>query len=247
MDLLSNWKQYGLALGSAIGLWLFAYLIVGTVFFWDGFVRPYVGLSGLDPVIDLLISGLLTSLGFAIAAVFYAYATRRSEIVSLEKPSRDDVRFGLSVSLIVFLLIIVATALFTYLGEPPAKHAHDVGDNPEYLLYMLVPMLLIAIPIEELLYRATIQGRLRETFSAPTAIGLATAIYLLPLAVAHQQLSLGVVGILVVSGLIGAGAGYVYEKTGNIFASAFVHGLYDTAIVVLLYLSTVGVIASSPL
>lgn len=137
-----------------------------------------------------------------------------------------------------FSLIFVVVFL---LGLSPAQNrAAELGqEDPHVFLVLVVLAFTLIGPGEELLFRGVIQSRLRETFSAPVAVGLATAIF----AGIHWSSLAGPVSgraltvtMLFVPGLV---FGITYEMTDNLVVPAVIHGAYNATLFTLAYLSLV--------
>ncbi|MFB6218415.1 MAG: lysostaphin resistance A-like protein, partial [Halobacteriaceae archaeon] len=138
------------------------------------------------------------------------------------------------------LLTFLVAPLVTFLAgtEPAANRAGLTAfENPEIIPWLVPPMLLVLGPGEELLFRGIIQGSLRERFSAPAAIVLAGLMF----APAHitalagsPEAVLVTITILFVPSLV---FGAVYEHTDNIVVPSLVHGLYNSTLLVLLYVA----------
>ena len=135
----------------------------------------------------------------------------------------------------VYLISILLTLTSTETASNSA--ATTALQNPGIIPVLIVLQLVLVGPGEELLFRGIIQGSLRERFSAPAAIVLAS----LTFAPAHiLALSGGLsavaatIGVLFVPSLI---FGYVYEKTDNIVAPALTHGLYNATLFTILYIA----------
>ena len=135
-----------------------------------------------------------------------------------------------------FSMIFVVVFL---LGLTPAQNrAAELGaEDPRVFLALLVLAVLVIGPGEELLFRGVVQSRLRETFSAPVGVGLATVIF----AAAHAPSLAGptsgvalTVTLLTVPALAFA---LVYERTNNIVVPAVAHGAYNATLFGLAYVS----------
>lgn len=239
-------REFGRALLVVLGLWFAAHVASWSVFQVEDVLRTLAGVGPIDPVAELGLTVTLTGLGFAVTAGSYLFVTGHTDRIDIRVPSSLAAKWGLGVSLIVLALITAVTLALAATGHSPTKHGVDVGDNPVYLIGLLLPVLLVGIPAEELLYRVAIQGRLREVVSPIPAIGLATGVYMLPTVLTHSHLSLSFVGVLSISGLIGIGAGVVYEKTGNLWAASAIHGVYDGILILLLYLTVTDTIPPTP-
>lgn len=137
-----------------------------------------------------------------------------------------------------FTMIFVVVFL---LGLSPAQNrAAELGqEDPRVFLALGVLAVLVIGPGEELLFRGIIQSRLRETFSAPVGVGLATAVFAAAHAPALAGPTSGValtVTLLFFPALVFA---VIYERTGNVLVPAAAHGAYNATLFGLAYLSVV--------
>lgn len=130
-------------------------------------------------------------------------------------------------SSILVLLLNIQTA--------PNDAAEFGATMPRFLILLIPAAFLVIGPSEELLFRGTIQRRFRDAFSAPTAIGLAAALF----AVLHYVALNGTVSArlttipaLLLPSLV---FGVAYEHTNNIAVPALIHGAYDATLFTLLY------------
>jgi membrane protease YdiL (CAAX protease family) len=135
-----------------------------------------------------------------------------------------------------FSLIFVVVFV---LGLTPAQNrAAELGQqDPRVFLVLVVLAFLVIGPGEELLFRGIVQSRLRETFSAPVAVGLATVIF----AAVHWSSLAGPVSgraltvtMLVVPALV---FGVTYELTDNLVVPTLIHGAYNATLFSLAYVS----------
>jgi membrane protease YdiL (CAAX protease family) len=125
------------------------------------------------------------------------------------------------------------------LGLRPAQNrAAELGaQDPRVFLALLVLAVFVIGPGEELLFRGVIQSRLRETFSVPVGVGLATVIF----AAAHAPSLAGptsgvalTVTLLTVPALAFA---LVYERADNVVVPTVAHGAYNATLFGLAYVS----------
>lgn len=139
---------------------------------------------------------------------------------------------------LAFGTIVLVTEV---LGLTPAENSAGelAQDLPRIIPLFIAASILVIGPCEETLFRGAVQNRLRETFSAPTAITLAAVLF----AVVHVTALTGglearavTIGILLVPSFV---FGAVYEYTGNLVVPALIHGIWDAFIFLSLYITLV--------
>lgn len=206
-------------------------------------------LSTLGIELSVIPSTILSTLllqGLAFGGLSVLYLRYRGisvrEYVGIRMPDLEGWMYAAAGYVLAFAaafsLIFVVVFL---LGLSPAQNrAAELGqEDPRVFLVLVVLAFTLIGPGEELLFRGIIQSRLRETFSAPVAVGLATAIF----AGIHWSSLAGPVSgraltvtMLFVPGLV---FGITYEMTDNLVVPAVIHGAYNATLFTLAYLSLV--------
>lgn len=238
-------RAVGTAVGLGVGATILSFaLIVGLVSVLQAFSIPLpesvIFLLGLE----FLIGQLLVMGGLSAA---YLYVTDRS--ISYLRIGVPTLRQLVVVLVAPFAVIIVSTAVSAVglaLGIESSSHAiAGLGNgNPILYLYLIPFMMLVVGPFEELLYRGVIQTRLRESFGPVPAIVLASLIFVsihLPAyGLGNTVTSLAAIAVSLTA-LFGGSLifGGIYEWTGNLTVVALIHGLYNSILFVLLYVTTV--------
>jgi|GEM_PF-216691 len=137
---------------------------------------------------------------------------------------------------IIGTLIVVSIIASLLLPEPAENQgAAAAADNPELAPFVILMMLLVVGPFEELLFRGVIQNRLRENFSLIPGLVIASALFAVihVVALAGDPVAmLTTVTILFFPSLV---FGYVYEYTGNLVVPALLHGLHNSIIIALIF------------
>ena len=191
--------------------------------------------GGIAPLPGLAVNGVGQVLAFGGLALGYLryrgydLAGARAYL-GIRPPSLREIGavFGGFIGMIVLLAVVSAiVSLFSTPADNVA--AQNASENPEAIPAMIVIMLLIVGPFEELLYRGVVQTRLRERF-AP-AVGIVAASVVFASVHAAGALTgtpteiLTTVAVLFVVSLV---LGGLYEYTGNLVVPAVVHGLFNS-------------------
>lgn len=184
---------------------------------------------------------LLQGLAFGgLAAVYLHLRGLPIDYVGVSRPGLEGWLHAAAGYILAFVgaISMVFVVVFLLDLSPAQNRAAELGQqDPRVFLALLVLAVLVIGPGEELLFRGIIQSRLRETFSAPVGIGLATAIF----AAAHVPALAGptsgvalTVTLLFVPALVFA---IVYEQTDNVVVPAVAHGAYNATLFGLAYVS----------
>lgn len=223
---------YGLGVAGAI----LALVLTGAVFLLLG-VLSTVGLEASVPlsvnlVIAFVFGQYVPFMGFPLA-----YFRRRRqmtwedirEYVGVRVPSLAEAGLVLGGLIAVFVLVSAMAFLVQTLGlDPASNNAGEIAqETPSIAPVLALASLVVIGPCEEMLFRGTVQNRLREAFSAPVAITLAAVLF----ASIHVTALTGglgarftTIGILLVPSFV---FGVTYEYTQNLVVPALVHGLWN--------------------
>lgn len=219
------------ALGIVAALGLSIVAVIGLLIF---------GISLDDSVILLVgLSLLLQGIGFLIAAVAYLrYRGLGLEYIRVGWPSLRDFgwMFGGLFGLFAVLIVVSQLAERFAPAEPADHEIAELGaQQPELLLFLVPFMLLVVGPGEELLFRGVIQTRLVEAYSTVAGIVAASAVFALLHLPAYggggAEAWVTITILFAVSLVFGA----IYEITDNLVVPAVVHGVYNSILVVGLY------------
>jgi len=191
--------------------------------------------GGIAPLPGLAVNGVGQILAFGGLALGYlryrGYDLARARAyLGVRAPSLREIGavVGGFVGMIVLLAVVSAiVSLFSTPADNVA--AQDAAENPDAIPAMIVIMLLIVGPFEELLYRGVVQTRLRERFAPAVGIVVASVVF----ASVHAAGALSgtpteiltTVAVLFVVSLV---LGGLYEYTGNLVVPAVVHGLFNS-------------------
>jgi membrane protease YdiL (CAAX protease family) len=209
----------------------------GGLLIVEGFSRlqPVVGL-GDSFAVTFLVGGSLATFWFAVVGIAYLRFRPVSINYDLRWPTLRDggwILGGLAAIVIASLLTELVVSLF---GSGSATNISNAAavENPVFIyLVFLVGNLLFIAPIEEFLFRGVIQGRLRESFGALTAISITAIGFGLTHIPSYwfggsDLLSVGVWGAVLGISATGFVLGYVYERTNSLLTVSIIHGLVNT-------------------
>jgi len=241
---------YGLGVGGAV-----LALVLGVVGALFVFLLGAVA-GGLSPPVRisvLLVFGqYLPFIGFPlvyfVAYRGFSWGELRSYL-GVRVPSLRDLAAVVGGLFAVFVLVFAVSIVVSVLGVTPAQNnAGEVAQQSQTLATLFVVASLVVIgPSEETLFRGTVQNRLREAFSAPTAITL-TAILFASIHVTALSGAAGArlvtIGVLLVPSFV---FGIVYEYTENLVVPTLIHGLWNAFLFSsILLASSVGAAVSFP-
>lgn len=231
----------GISIGIAFGAYIVGTLLtVGVILGLEA-----IGVAVLSkPTRRLFLSTiLLQGVAFGgVALLYLRYLDRGIEFVKARIPTRKDAAVMLAGLVSILGMVVVASLLLTYLGIDTAQNQiMELGQQEPIAFLLLVPLSFLLVgPGEELLFRALIQGTLRESFHPVRAIMLASALF----AIIHV-FSLSGDGKWVYVGLIFTLAlvlGATYEYTGNIVVPAVIHGAYNAVQFGMAYIQAVSTV-----
>jgi hypothetical protein len=218
---------------------------------------------GVTPLVILVVSLVLVQ-GVAFGGVALAYLTVRDRLrdlvrgpvrqtlgvdlgdrshgrgwIGVRVPGlRDLGAVGLGYGLALGFGIGGAILVSSFGVEAGSNQAAELASQDPSVLLLLIPASFVLIgPGEELLFRGIVQGRLRESFSAPVAVALASVIFAAVHYVAlsgSPQARLVTVAILVGPALV---FGAAYELTDNLVVPSLIHGAYNATLFTLLYVA----------
>jgi len=228
------------AVGAGVGLSVAAIVATLAVLLPVSLLIVEGGIT-LSPVASTLVSLALIQY-VAFGAVILGYLRYREttvrEYVSARVPSLRDVGAALGGWVLAFALAIAVGTVIQALGlSAGANNSAEAGmQDPEIFLALIPAAFLVIGPMEELLFRGTVQGRLRETLSPAPAVAVSALLFAAvhaPLAVQGSLAQrLTTVGLLFFPSLVFGG---LYEYTDNLVVPALVHALYDATLFALLY------------
>lgn len=232
------------ALSEAVALTLFAVALGNAVAlgFGAGYAETGGDLSALGGVAVSI--GSLQVVGMLGTALAYLRFRGRWDLLRVRRPSARTLGLVVAGFLAAFVVNLVRSAATVALELEAATPVTAVGtgaDDPAFVLLVLVAVsFLVVAPVEELLFRGVIQGRLREERGPWLAVVIASALF----ALMHLPGLTGSISgrLVVLLGLFAVSVvfGWLYERTGNLLVPWAVHGLYNASLFGLLYLLVVA-------
>ena len=178
------------------------------------------------------VGGTLATLSLGAMAYYYVRYTPLA--VPVRVPTHRDLAWvvvGVVVSLVIQIGITLVGSGF---GVRPAAGGIDAAAANLVLVYSLalVSALFLIGPVEELLYRGVVQGRLRQSFGPIAAIGLTSVGF----AAGHvatlvwgggdpASLGSGLSLVAIASGSVVLGV--IYERTGSLVSTILAHSLFN--------------------
>lgn len=223
--------------------------VVAAAGFGFSQLLPLAAFRGLDvgaslpPLAATAVQLLLIELvGFGGASWFYLRLRGLPpSYVGLRWPTLRDAGWIVGGSLLIVVLyyaIVIAAVLAGVEIEPTAVGEFGMR-NPRGLLLIAFLSIVLVGPMEELFFRGIVQGTMREAMPAKYAIPLASAAF----AAVHVFSFRGqavLLGSLFLTSLV---LGYAYERTGNLWVAAGMHGGYNAIVALLAYLVLVSGVA----
>ena len=197
----------------------------------------------LSPLAELAINfvfGQILAMGGIAAAYLWATGKELS-FVRIRKPTLGQLLVIAVAPFVVLFSIGIVNIISFSLGVQAASHSllNFEGIEPTFYLVLIPFMILIVGPFEELLYRGIIQTRLTNSFSRPTAIVLASFIFVPIHLTAYSAGGASLVQVFAAFAALFAGSviyGALYEWTENLTVVALAHGLTNSIQLGFIYL-----------
>lgn len=226
----TSWRTRARAIAIGLGL-VVAALVIGTAL---SIAPILVGGTSLTVLTAVFV---LSEAGYAIAGWVYV---RRwfSEVVPIEIPTRQQ--FGW-----IIISTLVMLGIATGIGAISTRTGIQIGradqelltGNPTMVLVLAVLSFVIIAPAEEYLFRGIIQRRLTQSLRTPTAIGVASLLFVIPHAIGYLG---GIQSILLLSIApfsLAVILGALYEKCNNLSVPILAHGLYNATLFLVTYVT----------
>ncbi|ERH11793.1 MAG: CAAX amino terminal protease family [halophilic archaeon J07HB67] len=221
---------YGLGLGGAVLALVFS-VVGGVIVLGLGAVGAELS-RPIQTSVLLVFAQILPFAGFPVAyfVVYrdFSWSELRSYL-GVRVPGLRDLAVVAGGLVAVFVLVLASGAVISALDATTAENnASQAAQQSQALAALFVAASLLVIgPCEEMLFRGTVQNRLREAFSAPTAITLTAVLF----AAIHYGALSGAAGARVATIAIllppSFAFGVAYEYTENLVVPTLIHGLWN--------------------
>lgn len=223
------------AIGVAIGLVILALVLSALV---GVLVAVPLFIAGLDIENTAVFVVLLVGGQIGFFAAGYLYVRRYDLAVPIDRPEPRDLGYAVVGVVAALGFATGAGAVMTRVGlVPNAALEEIVTQDPTIALWLAVLSILVVAPAEEYLFRGVIQGRLRETFTAPAAILTASLLF----GAMHFGNYIASVETIVAWSLLIAGVGVIfgviYERTNTLFVPILAHAAYNAFLFTIGYLT----------
>jgi membrane protease YdiL (CAAX protease family) len=237
---------------AVLGALLAGVLGIAAAFVLSAIVVFLLGNLGGTPSLPILVGVLFVTSGIGLAGTGVVALTLRGippfEYVRGRVPGFRDAAWVVGGYVGALGLVFAAAVVMTVLRVQPetSNQAAELGmQNPAVLLWLVPLSLFVIAPAEEFLFRGVVQGRLREAFAAKVAIPLTAALFA---AIHYTSLTgaaearLVAIAVLFFPSLV---FGLAYERTENIVVPTLIHGLYNSTLVLLVYV-TIELLGEAP-
>jgi len=204
---------------------------VGVVLF--GAVGGILGITETD---IYTVADIGVQLGFGVVAAGYLFvADDWSRYLKFRRPTVEDIAWILALPAISAVLSVGLTTILPVFGIAVPTHSHSSVGTSGLLLQqpmlwaVAIPALyLFAAPIEEILYRGIVQGRLRPHLGTAGVILVSGVAFGSMHALTYLFASGPIVYTIISITAFGCIWGYVYERTENLVVTAVSHAMFWT-------------------
>jgi len=172
----------------------------------------------------------------AVVALAGSWITARADLGSLLEPTRSDVLWGIGLGVVMALathLVYLPTVLLAPVVAEQVRSLYGLFNSPPGRIAAL-PIVLLVVVAEELVWRGILYGWLRTRMGRAAAVVLATAAYVLP--------QLGSGSWVLPAAALGCGAVWTAQRAvfGNLTVPLLTHLTWDLLIMVLVPLEARG-------
>lgn len=231
---LMGWiNAFGRGIGTAFGAYVIAlfviYMLRDTVLFASDPSSSIIQVAGL--VAEFSIIG--------VSILVAAYVFKVNEYIDFSKPNVSDLKIVLIAVGIMLVLQVLSTVFTTVFSiESASNVVVEQGEsNPIYFLYLIPVMLIFVGPVEEYVFRGVIQSTFTRFVNFKIGIVFASISFGLIHISATGGPSLESIPYVVTASLLGGVLGYYYEETGNIIVPMLAHGVYNSILMFIVFLS----------
>ena len=197
------------------------------------------GLVAPDTTAWQLLRTVVQFAGFLAAALGYLALTDQWDLLRYSRPTLRE--SGLVAAAAVGLLTLQYGSLFALsragLSTGQNQAVVPAGDPVTYYIAMILVSLLIVGPVEEVLFRGVVQGRLRAAFGPVPAIVGASLLFGSLHLVNYSGNPVSVVAGALMIAAVGSVFGTVYELSDNLAVPVLVHAIYNVVLLVSSYLA----------
>ncbi len=194
----------------------------------------------LSPVLSTILQlALIQYVAFGTVVVAYTRYrdTTVRAYVAARVPGLKDLLAAIGGWALTFGLVIALSVVVQFLGVTTGSNSTaEAGmENPEIFLVLIPASFLVIGPMEELLFRGVVQGRLRETFTPAPAIAVSAALFAAVHVMALTGSLTARINTIIILFFPSLVFGALYEYTDNLVVPALVHALYDATLFAILY------------
>lgn len=223
------------AVAEVLGLTVLAFvvsLLAGVIF-----LVPMLAM-GYDVETTAALVGATAVGQLAMGALAYGYARYRDVSVSIRPPSLRALGVA-AVGVVATLTAAIALSiLLAVLDLVPESVIGEAGaTDPTFFLALAALSVVVVAPVEELLFRGVIQGRLRQRFGPIAAVTGSSLLFgSMHLANYGGEILPIVAGASLIA-VVGAVLGILYEYTDNLAVPIVVHAVYNVILLLLSYVA----------
>ena len=232
------------SLFSVVGIILYGVIAGVIVFFTSIAITGSFGVEvSFEEIgsVELILSLIATQIGLLISAgTWLAYSEKGKEFVKVRYPSGEGLKLAgiATVGLFVFVLSLEFISTLLEIQPPANEITEQATVSPELISVLIVLNWVLVAPAEELLFRGVIQSRLKIDFDVKWAIFLTAVIFTSIHVPNVAGFTSGLIIPLMIWFTAGVVLGYVFEKTESIVTVIIIHGVYNTAIFLFLFIET---------
>lgn len=191
------------------------------------------------------LAGMVVQFGTFLAVVaLFVRGAGRGGLLTASVPGRRDALLLAGGYVALLALQFLSVRLLGSFGvSTGTNRVVELGrETPALFLYLIPVSVLLVGPAEELVFRGTVQGLLREAWGPSAAVVVASLVFG---AIHYWSVGGGPVerlSYVAVAAVLGAVLGALYELTGNLVVPVAVHGTYNATLFAIQYLSVTGVV-----